>query len=356
MKELQTDPGEVDAAGAVKALAEAKVLEQKMQAARDAVREAKDADALETLPKAAIVPVGKELTFQEAEKKVRHDLKERDRQRAMGHLVELYNAQDAISPLRSHLYSGHNAFWGNLAQIAAENGLDIASPDPLSADILGPSGLAHVLRRAIERGGDPAQAEGLSEAVKGAHIEKQVGIADDAVAAAKELLNQADNLDDFPIDSMDAMLAGLSQNEKRLEAQRQAREHLGLAMGRLEAAAALNEAFLTDKPKGPVEVALGAISMEDALKQAYAIGLQTPDQYGASGELTQAGQFAIHHDGHNAILQIHDTGLDRLADGLKDSPEHLERIQTVKDIAAGKSDEAGWLPSGISKRPRVQVC
>ncbi|RYX84204.1 hypothetical protein EON83_10940 [bacterium] len=347
---LSAVPQTTDVKAAVDTLAQLKQLGAGIESAAQSVREAKD-EELSTLPKAAVVKRGEEMTHAQALESVLHDLEEKTRQTAMDGLIDCYNAQDAVSPLVSHLYSGHNSFFSNVSHLGSVRG-----PDPLMADILGPSVTAHVLRRAMEAaaGDDKAKVEGLRSALEAHHVEKQVQIATDATKRASDLMASADAMEEFPLDSHDALMAGFEQAKAKNDLVREARESLGVALGRLEAGAALNEAFQGGAAK-EAQVALGAISMQDALTRAAALGLTTPDKFDSHGQVSEEGQFHIHSDGKNKILVLRGAGLDHLASQLQEDPSHLERVKLAESIKRGDHDELGWLPEGFSRRPAVDV-
>ncbi|HEY0074974.1 MAG TPA: helicase-related protein [Abditibacteriaceae bacterium] len=354
IQSLDTMPKASDTKSAVETLARLKQLKATLAATEEEQQRIKEAATIDEIPKAAVAHAS-ELSDTEALEQVLNELGkpgEVDRQRAMGELIDCYNAQDAIAPLVSHRFSGHNAFFTNVAQVAGARG-----PDPLMADILGPEGTSHVLRRAFELAtkGDVVKAQGLRDGLEAHHVETQIALADAAVEHSKELLNQAENLEDFPLNSVDALMAGLDQAKQKNDLVRQAREHLGVALGRLEAGAALNYAFM-GKSKDEVQIPLGAISMEDAIIKAGAAGLTKADVFDPnSGELTEAGHFRIYNDGKNKFLVIHNDGLQHLAQSLQEDPEHLKRIQLASDIKEGKYDESDWLPKGFSPRPAIDV-
>ncbi len=251
LKTLDTTPGEMTAHERVQVLAQAKQLEAKISATREhakAVKAVKDAKSLDTLPTAAVVRTGAELSPEAAREQVHQDLSERNRQRAMGDLLDLYNVQDEAAPLRSHLLSGHNAYFSHLGQVACENGLGVRAPDPLVADILGAAGTAAVMHRALTQvasqvAGDAAALDGLREALGQHHVETQVKIADDATTQARAHFDKAEKMEEIPLDSMESRMAAVEQNQQRLDALRQGREQLGVALGRLEGAAAMNWAL-----------------------------------------------------------------------------------------------------------------
>lgn len=354
-----------DVAGSAELLAKAKKLDA---AARGAKKTAKaiaagEADDLATLPTAAVVQ-GHEISHEEAMSRVVQDLAESERQRATSALNRAYNEQDALQPVRVHQLAGHNAFFGNVGQILAAEGMPLKAPDPLTADILGPAGTAAVFAHALRVGSagedgaiNKASVGAVSKALKEQHIDTQVALCDKAVEHSNELFGMAESIGAGlagNIESVDGLLDGLSQNQKRLQLIKQGREVVGVAMGRMEAAAALNEALMRSAPRDE-QVSLGACSLREAHQKAAAIGLTQPDQYDDHGTLVTPGQFHVANDGKNSILQIHPAGLDALAGSLRDTPAHLERVKTAEAIKAGEHDEADWLPAGFSRRPAVDV-
>ena len=315
-------------------------------------RDAKDSDELDTLPATAVIQSSGHITREEALRSVTHDLEERRRQRAMGGLMGAFNAEDQVSPLVSHRLAGHASVFGNVGHLAG-----VRAPDPIMADVLGPHISAALMRRALEQtmGDDPAIHEGLRDALAAHHIDTQVEAARNAVASARSLREKADALEDPSLDTEEGMAAALENNELRLGLHQKAREQLGVTVGRLEAAAALNEILGRGKAPSEMQVALGAISMADAQVRAKALGLTKADAHDFSGQLVEAGQYHIHSDGKNKILVLHEDGLNHLASQLQESPEHLERARQMASIKSGGSDETGWLPQGFSPRPRLDA-
>ena len=124
---------------------------------------------------------------------------------------------------------------------------------------------------------------------------------------SKAALDQAANLQaeakklqiDEASDAADLALAK-SLTEKRMKAIAESQRLLGTALGEMEANAALVAALKAGRTDAPLEVPLGSISPEDAIRQARAIGLQR-------------GDYRLDKVDGNEILTVTPEGLDRLA-------------------------------------------
>jgi len=346
IKGLDTMPKAASVEDAVKVLSSLKAHDAELKAIRNALSEV-EASTIDTLPKAAVVEAV-DFDPEKARKLVANDLGESRRQRSMSALLEAYNAQDAATPIREHRLTGHVAYLSNVSHLTG-----VHAPDPVMIDTLGESGTAHVMRRALELSG--ADMQGIRGALAEHHVATQVAIADAATLEATELFNAADNVEIMPIESVDEMLAGLTKNEQKLELVRQGRKKLGLALGRLEAAGALNEALMGKSDGKERQVSLGAVSMKDAVVKAHALGLGEADTFDANGNLVKQGDFQVYNDGKNKVLILHQAGLDRLANSVMESPEHAQRVKLSNAIRTGQHDEQGWLPKGFSPRPEINV-
>lgn len=321
-------------------------------------------DALETLPKTAVVR-GEELSDDEATQKVIRDILgkrgEEGRQGALDSLLGSARAQEEKKPLLKHRLAGHNAFWSQLCDATGLQALD-----PLQADILGASGTAHVLRRALEQKAAREEDKGARERIQAAlaehHVERQVELCQSAVAASNAMLAKADELSSQaprnPRDNTE-LLAGAAMLEEAAKCVSKARQTLGHAVGSLEAGAALNEALLGNGRYGngegvpdgeahphDVQIALGAISRAEALAQVGALGLSS------DGETKQ---YRLLSDGYNQILALHEAGIEALAQGLHLDPREAARRAQLSAIKRGDFDEADYLPPGFSKRTVADV-
>ena len=365
---------------------------QARQSGRDIQSEWGDAlhDKLGELPKTAVV-AGEELSDDDARQQVIDSIMgeagEAERQRAVTALLSGFNAQDAAAPLVKHRLGGHNNFWeeaaSSLGQALGDDGVNLRSPDPLEADILGASGVAHVMRRAIEQSLEGKENRGellgrVRDALSSHHVDKQVSACDHAVKHANGLLDQAETArrdGDVPPADDDELLARIEDHEDAARLTARAREALGFATGRLEAGAALNDALrgsghygdgkaeLDEESHGEVlragkkdvQISLGAISNRDAHAQAGALGLSRPDQSDARGQVTGPGQYRIITDGHNQILCLHDAGVDTLARRMHVDPQQVARNSELRAIKDGAEDEADYYAPGFSKRKIVDV-
>lgn len=343
-------------AESAQALAKAKQLQADVTEANKILRDVRGGDPLETLPNAAVLTSSEEMTPEEAMKQVVMDVGDLRRERAVDGLMQLYNVHSDDSKLVSHVLSGRNGFLGNVGQL-----LGIRSPDPLVTDIIGEHGAARLMANALlmQTGGDKDKIQKLRTVLENDHIAKQADIANEAIRNANEKFEAAKNVDILPIEDMDSLFEGLDKQQQAIELHRQGREIIGTALGRLQAAAALNEALGrigTSKQDENLTVSLGAISSSEAVLKAAAMGLTDMAKKDAvSGSVLDPGDFDIFNDGKNKILMVNPDGMDILTRRLNETPEFMQRAAVSEDIKAGKQDEAGWLPAGFSDRPRSDV-
>ena len=85
--------------------------------------------------------------------------------------------------------------------------------------------------------------------------------------------------------------------------------------------------------KAEVQRSLGATPIEDAIRQARAIGLER-------------GDYQVERAGASTILTVTGGGMDKLAKPV--SREDLARTRGALDIIEGRKDEDGWLPEGVA--------
>lgn len=214
-----------------------------------------------------------------------------------------------------------------------------AMVDRSVVDVLGVAGAAQVLARRLANDLSAEEYEQLAEGMQDFHLHHYMQTSEKALEQAKALhdeaaaieLDEAANGGDLEV--MQAL------NARRREAIGQAQKLLGQALGEMEANAALTVALKQGK-KDQVQVPLGNLSPEDAVRQARAIGLQR-------------GDYSIETVGGNRFLTVNAAGMDRLAKPV--DRESLQQIRRNLDIIEGRHDEDSWLPLGIANRPDLAM-
>lgn len=322
--------------------------ERQMQAARHQARqysqEALSAQSAAVLPTAAVL-TSQPLSDEESARAVADTLSESAMRDAMLRLVSTSNELDAESnSLRGHYSVGQTAAFCSIAEA-----VDGSTVDPIMVDTLGPAATASVLAAQWRAGMTSEESNSLRETLAQQHIDSQEKIANEGVERAQVALAAADAIDDDGKPQTPAELdAALGRHAQKVQLLRVAREAVGVARGRLEAAAALNAALM-HPAGGSVQVSLGETSTADAVARAYAIGLTEPSRYDTDGKLLEEGQFTVHTDGVNRILELHPAGVKALA--YKADPAARQRAQRSAAIKNGEQDETDWIPAGITRRP-----
>lgn len=342
---LPTAPRVGSLGEAVEILKAQQQMEETARQAKAYRQDLERAENLAKLPKAAVA-VAKTLSDEAAMDAVAKTLSEESMQKAMTRLISSANElEDASGTLQAHVAVGHSATFNALAQ--AVNGTTV---DPLLTDVLGASVTAHLVAGAWRASMAPEEFEATKSALADQHIATQEALANKGVDRAEGYVRDAEaiEVDPQPTDAL-GLEAALADQAQIVTLARMARESVGVALGRVEAAAALNEAMLHTKT-GPVQVSLGAISSADALIKIHALGLTRPSLYDPeSGAKTEEGEFTLHSDGENRILELHKAGLESLMP--KSDPERFARAKRSAAIKNGAEDEAGWLPEGLARRP-----
>jgi hypothetical protein len=127
-------------------------------------------------------------------------------------------------------------------------------------------------------------------------------------------------------------------NARRRDLVQSAQRTLVTALGEMEANAALVIAL--GNPRDHVQVSLGKTSIEDAIKQARAIGLDR-------------GDYQIDRVGAPTLMKVTGAGIDKLAKPI--AKADLQRTKTAMDIIEGRKDEDRWLPQGVADRPDMAM-
>lgn len=243
---------------------------------------------------------------------------------------------DPAVTLRQHVSAGAYNSINGLALTAG----GAALVDRSVVDVLGVAGAAQVLARRLHTDLAPEEVERLTDGMEAFHLHHYMESSKEALRQAEELqaaareiaLGEASHGDDFE--------QARALNQKRKEAVEEAHKILGAALGEMEANAALVTALKAGRTDQPLEVPLGGVSDEDAIRQARAIGLQR-------------GDYTIDRVAGQQVLTVTPAGLDRLAKPV--DREEIGRVRRNLDIIEGRYDEDDWLPSGFARRPDLAL-
>ena len=240
--------------------------------------------------------------------------------------------QDAEKSLRQHVSAGAFNSINALALTAGGNAL----VDRSVIDVLGMEGAARVLARRLHADMPADEMERITAGMEDWHVSHYMESSKSALQEAQDLhdaaseitLGQASHGEDFE--------AARELLNRRKDAIEQAQKILGTALGEMEANAALVTALKSGRNDKPLEVPLGKIADEDAIRQVRAIGLQR-------------GDYTIDRIAGDQVLTVTPEGLDRLSKPV--DREELARTKNTLDILNGGQDEDDWLPQGFARRP-----
>jgi superfamily II DNA or RNA helicase len=202
-------------------------------------------------------------------------------------------------------------------------------------DVLGIGGAAQVLARRLQTDLTAAEYQAVVEGMQDFHLHHYVEASDEAISRARELAEQAAEIQLGEAEHGNDLAALQEINMRRSAALAEANKVLGTALGEMEANAALVYALGQGRSDKPFEVALGQVSMESAIAQVRAIGLQR-------------GDYTIESAGGTRVLKVKPDGLDRLAQPV--NREDLEQVRRNISIMRGDEDQDGWMPEGIVDR------
>ena len=250
-------------------------------------------------------------------------------------LAEIKTVSDGKTPhqvLARHVGAGAQAAIDALALTVAGHGL----LDRSVVDVLGMEGAARALAHRLHATLDAKELETLQQALGDYHVDHYTQRGDQALTEAKRFKEEAAQITLDAAKTGSDLQQGQVLNRKRIQALANARRVLGTALGEFEMNAALLVALKAGPSAKPLEVALGQISLESALAQTKALGLQS-------------GDYTIDSLGGVQFLTVRPEGLDRLTQPL--DADHWRRQRTAVDILSGRRDEDPWLPQGIANRP-----
>lgn len=202
-------------------------------------------------------------------------------------------------------------------------------------DVLGVGGAAQVLARRLQHDLSPAEYENVSKGFEDWHLHSYMETSEEAITRARELAEQAAEMKLGEAENGDDIAVLQEINQRRGAALAEANKTLGTALGEMEANAALVYALGRGRESKDFEVSMGGVSLESAISQVRAIGLQR-------------GDYSIESVGGTRVLKVKPEGLDRLADPVNRAD--LEQVKRNLGIIEGDDDEEGWMPDGIIDR------
>lgn len=205
-------------------------------------------------------------------------------------------------------------------------------------DVLGIAGAAQVLSRRIHTD-MPDEVDRIAEGMQDFHLHHYMETSEEALNTAREFMEAAKEIEVGEAANGADLLTAQELNARRRDAVVGAQRTLGQALGEMEANAALVLALKQGK-KDQFEVSLGKTSIESAIQQVRAIGLQR-------------GDYTISEVAGNTFLTVNGAGMDRLAKPIQ--KEDIEQVKRNLSIINGDFDEDGWLPLGVANRPDLAM-
>jgi hypothetical protein len=246
-------------------------------------------------------------------------------------LSEAAGMPGGVESLGRHI--GVGAFNAINAVALAAGGASLL--DRSVVDVLGVAGAAQVLARRLQTDLTADELGDVRDAVSRFHVDRYMELSDQALREARDWQQMAAEIA-LGEGATGADLQTLQElNAKRRQFVANAQSVLGTAYGEMEANAAMVMA-LGQPNKDKITMSLGAVSVEDAIRQARAIGLER-------------GDYLVERAGNSTVLTVHGSGMDRLATPV--AREDLTQLRGALDIIEGRKDEENWLPKGMASRP-----
>lgn len=338
-KELEAirDPGPtvnpaqvVDAKKAVELLKAAKELRALQKAAAEQRRKV-DGAREPVEPKAFVLEVGGKPVDADVVKDIENDLRT---VRTRAFLDEAARDGNAAQMQRHVGVGAYNSI--NALSLAAGGA---AMLDRSTVDVLGIAGAAQVLARRFATDLTPEEMENIRDAMQSFHVSHYMAASETALREARSWHEMAQEIELGEAATGTDLAVAQELNAKRREFTSKATEVLGTALGEMEANAALVVALKQPK-KAALDVSMGSASVESAITQARAIGLER-------------GDYTVERIGANTVLTVSGAGMERLARPV--SRDDLARVKESLDIIEGRADEDGWLPDGVARRPDMAM-
>lgn len=243
---------------------------------------------------------------------------------------------DPEKALRRHVSAGAFNSINALALTAGGTAL----VDRSIVDVLGVEGAAQVLARRLHADLPEDQMAKLTDGMEAFHLHHYMETSKNAMQEAQELHDAAKEIQLGEASHGADFEAARELLHRRNACVEKAHQILGTALGEMEANAALVTALKGGRSDNPMEVPLGKVSDEDAIRQVRAIGLHR-------------GDYSIDRVAGNQVLTVTPEGLDRLSKPV-DRME-LDRTRATMEILNGEHDEDDWLPQGFAKRPDLAL-
>lgn len=317
----------VDAKKAVALLQAAKALATTERQARDHGK-AIDKATEEVEPKAYVLEVGKAAVEADTVKGLENDLRTL---RTRAFLEEVGKQAGGLDSLGKHI--GVGAYNSVNAVALAAGGAALV--DRSVVDVLGVAGASQVLARRLQTDLTGEEMDQLRQAMGAYHVDHYMAASEKALRDAREWQELAHSIEVGEAANGAELSVAQEMNAKRRDAVENAQRILGTTLGEMEANAALVVALDAPK-KDSLQLSLGSISVEDAIRQARAIGLER-------------GDYQVERVGSSTFISVTGAGMDRLAKPV--SREDMAHVQGAMDIINGRKDEDGWLPEGVADRP-----
>lgn len=321
----------IDARAAVELLKAEKAMKAAEKSARDhraAIDEAKEP----VEPKAYVVEVANAATDRDVVKDLENDLRTL---RTRAFLDEVGKVSGGVESLGRHI--GVGAYNSVNALALAAGGASLV--DRSVVDVLGVAGAAQVLARRLHADMSTDEMETLRQAMGSFHVDHYMRVSEDALRQARDWHELAHEIEVGDAATGVDLAQGQELNATRRDLVEKAQKVLGTAVGEMEANAALVVALEQPK-KDQVQASLGKTSLEDAIKQARAIGLER-------------GDYQVERIGASTMMTVNTAGMARLAKPVDRAG--LARVKGALDIIEGRQDEDNWLPAGVANRPDLAM-
>lgn len=328
---------EPEPAGLVEAKKAVELLkaEKKMRAAQKQARVfSKEIDKSEVEPKAYIIEVGGDgASDAEIMEDLNNDLRTVKTRAFLSEIGK--TSSDPHQDLGKHV--GVGAYNSINALSLAVGGDSVI--DRSVVDVLGIAGAAQVVARRLHNDLSAEELEQVQSGMEDFHLHHYMEASEEALREARKHAEMAAEVELGEATTGHDLQVAQELNAKRREYIGHAHKVLGQTLGEMESNAALVMA-LKQGATDSVQVPMGGMSAEAAIKQARALGLQR-------------GDYKIEKAGKEQVLTINADGMDRIAKGV--DRESVKQLDRNLSIIRGDHDEDNWLPLGFANRPDLDL-